>query len=271
MTHFFGAHLDLDNPLTSAKEIKKAGGNLIQLFYKKLSDNELKEFKEYIDNYNMKVVVHSSYTHNIAREWDKYSWWIENIIQELKYAYSIGAIGLVLHLGKQLDLNKSIAYNNMYTSIIYIINKTKDYPCPIFLETSTGQGSEMCYRLEDLAYFYKKFSNNNKEIKKRVKLCIDSCHIFSAGYDLREKHNVNDYLEAFEELIGLRYIALIHLNDCKVNIGEQKDRHDNIGKGYIGIKGLTYFYKYFKKLGVPVILETPSYGYRIEIKLLMNS
>ncbi|MCJ7637963.1 MAG: deoxyribonuclease IV, partial [Nitrososphaeraceae archaeon] len=220
----------------------------------------------------MKVVVHSAYIHNIAREWDDYSWWIQNIILEIKYAYECEALGIVLHLGKQLDLSTSEAYNNMYSSLVYIVNQTKKYPVTIFLETSTGQGSEMCYRLEDLAYFYKKFSHNpNKELKERIKLCIDTCHIFSAGYDLREKHNIDDYLEAFEELIGIRYIGLIHLNDCKVNIGEQRDRHNNIGKGYIGLRGLKYFYDYFKKLNVPIVLETPDYGYRTEIKLLKNN
>lgn len=279
MTHYFGAHFDLDNLIDSAKEIKESGGNLIQIFLtvpgtikaKKRSEKELNEFKEYINNNKMKVVIHSSYTHNIARDFDKYSWWIQNIIQEIKYAFKISAIGIVLHLGKQLDMLTNVAYNNMYTSLIYIINETKDYNIPIFLETSSGQGSELCYRLEDLAYFYKKFSNNpKKEIRDRVKLCIDSCHIFSAGYDLRKRNNINDYLEAFEELIGLRYIGLIHLNDCKVRLGEQKDRHANIGTGYIGIKGLTYFYNYFKKLNVPIVLETPNYGYRTEIKLLLK-
>ena len=280
MEHYFGAHLDNNNLIESAKSIKNAEGNIVQIFLtmpgnsktESRSEKELLDYKQYLIDNNMKVVVHSSYMHNIAREWDEYSWWIKNLETEIKYCYMIEAIGLVLHFGKQLDLSIEEAYNNMYTSLLYIHNKTIEYSVPILLETSTGQGSETCYRLEELARFFRKLSQNeNKIIKNRFTLCIDTCHIFSAGYDIRTKKGIKLYVEAFEELIGLRYIALIHLNDCKVKMGEQKDRHDNIGKGYIGLKGLTYFYHYFKKLNVPIILETPDAGYRREIRLLKNT
>lgn len=278
IAHYFGAHYDSDNLIESAQRIKNAGGNLIQIFLtlpgnsetKKRSEDELNKFNEYLITNNMKVVVHSSYMHNVARKWDEYSWWIKNLETEIQYCYKINAIGLVLHFGKQLDLTIEEAYNNMYTSLLFIHSKTINYKnIKIFLETSTGQGSELCYRLEDLSYFFKKFSKNeNKDIKDRFRICIDTCHIFSAGYNIKTKNDIKRYLEAFEELVGLRYVGLIHLNDCKVNIGEQKDRHDNIGKGYIGFEGLKCLYKYFKKLNVPIILETPDSGYRMEIKLL---
>lgn len=209
----------------------------------------------------------------MAREWDNHSWWIKNIQLEMKYADMLGAFGLVLHFGKKLDLSTQEGYNNMYTSIVHIHTQTYKYKhIKIILETSTGQGSEMCYKLEDLAYFYSKFSKSpNKEIRDRVKLCIDTCHIFSAGYDIRTKDNVKLYLETFEEMIGLRHVHLIHLNDCKVELGDQKDRHENIGNGKVGFIGLKQFFKYFRKLNVPIVLETPGFGYMKEINMLMNS
>lgn len=278
MEHYFGAHQDSENLIDSAKRIKEAGGNIVQIFLTipgttkaaKRNKEELNAFKNYLEENNMKVVVHSSYIHNMAREWDEYSWWIINLQAEIKYAHEIGAIGIVLHVGKQLDLSIEQAYNNMYSSLVYIHNKTIEYKdIIIMLETPTGQGSQLCYRIEDFAYFYKKLSKNiNKEIKDRFKICVDTCHIFASGYDIRNKHKIKAYLEAFEELIGLKYIKLIHLNDSKVQLGEQKDRHNNIGKGYIGLEGLEYFYEYFKRLGIPIVLETPDYGYKTEIKLL---
>lgn len=278
MEHYFGAHYDSNNLIESAERIKNAGGNLIQIFVtlpgntkiEEKSNKELLEFKNFLIQNNMKVVIHSSYIHNIARDWDEYSWWLKNLEIEIKYAHMIGGIGVVLHFGKQLDLSIEEAYNNMYTSLLYIHNKTLQYKdILILLETSTGQGSETCYKLEDLSYFYKKFSRNeNKEIKNRIKLCVDSCHIFAAGYNLKTKKDVKIYLEAFEELIGLHHVKLIHLNDCKVDVGGQRDRHDNIGNGHIGFDGLKYFYDYFKKLNVPIVLETPNNGYMMEIKLL---
>lgn len=280
MEHYYGAHIDSFNLTDGANEIKKYGGNILQIFLTlpgeqktvERSKTELENFKKLLESNNMKVVVHSSYMHNMARDWDNYSWWLKNLEIEIKYAHIIGAIGLVLHFGKKLELSKEEAYNNMYTSLLYIHNKTKEYnDIIILLETSTGQGSEVCFKIEELAHFYRKFSKNeNKEIRERFKLCIDSCHIFSAGYNLKTKKDVKLFLEAFEELIGLRYVKLIHLNDCKVDVGGQKDRHENIGKGYIGLEGLKYFFKYFQKLRIPTILETPNAGYRTEIKLLTN-
>lgn len=278
MTHYFGAHYDSHNLVNSAERIKDSGGNLIQIFLtlpgntktEKKSNLELNEFKKYLEENDMRVVVHSSYMHNVAQGWDEYSWWLKNLEMEIKYCHMINAIGLVLHFGKQLDLSIEEAYNNMYTSLLYIHNKTIQYKnVKIFLETSTGQGSELCYKMEDLAHFFRKFSKNpNKDICNRFRLCVDTCHIFAAGYNIKTKKDIKLYLEAFEELIGLRYIGIIHLNDCKVDLGGQKDRHNNIGKGYIGLDGLKVFYKYFRDLRVPIVLETPNNGYKTEIKLL---
>lgn len=282
MTFYFGSHNKVaDGLINAAKEIKEAQGNFMQIFLSipttqealnKEKDNLL-AFKKFLIDNDMKVVVHSNYTHNLARSWDKYSWWLTNIEIEIEYAHLIGAIGVVIHFGKALDLSIEEAYNNMYSSLIYIHNKTSMYKdVRIILETSTGQGSEICYKLEDLTHFYRKFiKNHNKELRDRIRLCIDSCHIFSAGYNLKTKTAVRLYVEAFEEMIGLRYIYLIHLNDCKVDVGCQKDRHENIGEGYIGLKGLQYFFKFFRKLNVPIVLETPGDGFKKEIPMLLKS
>lgn len=276
---YFGAHIGSESLIDSAEQVRVAGGNLVQIFLtkpdkKKADDNENEfiKFKDYLQRHDMKLIVHSSYVHNIAKDWDPYSWWIKNLELEIRYAHQLGAYAIVLHLGKQLELSLQTAYNNSFSSLIYLHNRTKT-DCgnlKILLETSTGQGTEMCYKLEDLAYFYKKFSRD-KEFKNRIQLCIDTCHIFSAGYCLRSENEVKMFLETFEELIGLRYVALIHLNDCKVPCGGQRDRHEEIGKGYIGIIGLKTFFEYFRKLKVPVVLETPYDSFMKEIPVLLGS
>lgn len=279
MTIYFGAHIGVSKSLLNdVKHLKESGGNLLQIMltvqgYKLIDEDKasiLLKLKEYVDKNNMKIVIHSSYTHNLAREWDNHSWWIKAMELEIKYAHMLGAIGLVVHFGKSLDIPISQAYNNMYTSIIHLHNITKEYKSvKILLETSTGQGSEMCYKLEDLAHFYRKFSgNNNSEIKNRVKLCIDTCHIFAAGYNVITPDDIKRYLEEFDELIGIKYVQLIHLNDSKAGLGEKLDRHENIGKGKIGYGGLKYIFDYFTKLDIPIILETPGCNYAKEIKLL---
>ncbi len=277
----FGTHVNYyANLIDVAKKVKSVGGNLMQIFLsrpdssKTLNNlNQFPELKKYMEEHNMIVVIHSSYVHNIAQNWDPYSWWVKSLELELMYAHRIGAIGLVLHFGKYMDLSKEEAFNNMYSSLVYVHNRTKKYKeVKILLETSAGQGTELCYRLEELAKFYKKFSkNDNKELRERIKICIDTCHVFAAGYNLKTETDIKLFLEAFDELIGLKNVHLIHLNDSVVDVGCQKDRHANIGEGFIGLDGLRYFFNYFRKLGVPIVLETPSSGYKTEIPLLLES
>lgn len=277
---YFGTHINsYKNLIDAVEKIKSVGGNLIQIFLSKpdksldMEKDQMLKFKQYLKKNNIMIIIHSSYTHNIASDWDKHSWWIKNLELELFYAHKLGASALVLHLGKYLELSQEEAFNNMYTCLVYIHNRTKEYKnIKILLETSSGQGTEMCYRLEELSRFFKKFSkNDNKELKDRIKLCVDTCHIFAAGYNLKTETDVKLYLEAFNELIGINNIYLIHLNDSVVDVGCRRDRHENIGKGFIGLDGLTYFFNYFKRLKVPIVLETPSAGYIYEIPLLLNS
>lgn len=279
MTFYFGAHVSIANGMVNAaEEIYMAGGNLLQIFLtsprqrkvSKKSEPERMAFVKYTRDHDIKVVVHSSYLVNIAKNWDEHSWWLKNLELEIEYADKIGAFGLVIHFGKQLELTNIEAYNNMYTSIIHILNKTSKHKnVQLLLETTSGQGTEMCYKLEDLAYFYNKFKKlNNKEIINRVRLCVDTCHIFAAGYNIATKDDVKKYLKSFEKLIGLKYISLVHLNDSKCALGCRKDRHQNIGEGQINKLGLIHFYKYFKKLNIPIVLETPNKGYLTEIKML---
>ena len=254
--HYFGAHISSpDNMLEGAKLVKKHGGNLVQVFLTRpgqqsiatKNEEEIDNFKKYIKENEMKVVVHSSYIHNFCKNWDSYSWWIVNFENEIELSSKLGAFGIVLHFGSQLNLSIEEAYNNMFSSLIYIHNKTDKFKnVKIFLETPAGQGTQICWKIEDLSYFYKKFKRStNKELKDRIKLCIDSCHIFSAGHDIRNETLIKLYLESFEELIGLSNVGLIHLNDSKIDLGGRVDRHENIGQGFIGQEPLKIFFNYY--------------------------
>ena len=264
-----GGHIPRDNIKRGIKEVREAGGDIVQIFLtphlSRVTEWDLD--LDIFQKNKMGVVVHSSYMHNIARDWDSHSWWIRNIIDELELCQKIGSVGLVLHFGKQKELSMTQAYNNMFTSLVHIVKKTKGNKVPILLETAAGEGTQLCYKLDDLAYFYKKISRH-PTLSERIKLCLDSCHIFTAGYPLNTKEQVKLYLESFDELIGFHHVGLIHLNDCKVPVGSRRDRHENIDKGYIGALGLRLFFKFFNKRGVPVILETPYGDFKREFKLL---
>ncbi len=263
-----------DNGLIhAAKKIQKYNGNGMQFFItpeiKKMEQHKLSDFKKYVEDNKMFVVIHSMYTHNIAQNWDEYSWTMKSMEIEMSYADKLGANFFIVHFGKSMDLDIEIAYNNMYTFLLTFHNKTKHIPTKILLETTAGQGTEMCHRLEDLAYFYKKISKSvNKEFRKRIKLCIDTCHLFAAGYDLRGEKKIKLFLETFNELIGLQHIKLVHFNDSKLDLGSRKDRHENIGTGYIGLESLNILHDIFANMNIPMILETPNNGYKTEIRLL---
>jgi len=220
---------------------------------------------------NKIIVVHSSYTINIARDWNEDSHWILQLIDEIKYAHSVNAFGIVIHMGKSLDLTKKHALNNMYSCLLYINKETENLNVQIILETPSGQGTEMCSQLEDFAYFFKKFIRHpNKKISDRFKVCVDTCHIFAAGYNIKQESIFYSYMEAFEELIGTHYIGLIHFNDSKGELCSNVDRHANIGKGNIGIESMKHIYKKLRTLGVPIILETPYEYIHHDIQILIE-
>ena len=156
---YFGSHIDVSKGLLKeAKKVLKFGGNMVQLFlttpgHRKVSKKaeiELKELINFLQENKMKCVVHASYILNLARDWNYHSWWLKNLRLELEYANKINAIGVVVHFGHQMNLSKKKAMENMYTSLIEVINKTNNLKTKIILETSSGQGSEMCYDLEDI-------------------------------------------------------------------------------------------------------------------------
>ena len=263
MSNLFGAHInsELTNITLETQKLQRFHCNLVQLFVQPLSTKNkvyYEGFRLHLKNNKLHCVVHASYTINLAKQWDSYTPHVQAFINEIETASFIGAFGIVVHMGKQLDLSLQDAYNNMFTSLIYVHNKTKHTNVKILLETSTGQGSELCYKLEDLAYFYNKFAKHKLSgVSERFKLCLDTCHIFAAGYDLRNKKLVKAYIESFDSLIGLQYVSLIHLNDSRNDLESHVDRHENLGDGYIGSEGLKAWVSYFKKLGVPFVLETP--------------
>jgi len=243
--------------------------NAIQIMNPKFNKKESKEIRKILFNSKIFMVVHTPYTINIANNWDKYSPHIFSLTEEIKKADTMGAIGVVVHLGKRKELTIEEAYNNMLTSLLFVHTETKYYKnIKIFLETTAGQGTELCSSLEDLAYFYHKIPNN---IKTRIQICLDTCHLFSAGYDLRTKENIKLFLDTFEELIGLRYVGLIHLNDSSTDLGSNKDRHAIINEGYIKANALKLISNFFIKMGIIVILETPSENIGNDIKLISKN
>lgn len=267
----YGLHIDstpnnLINQIQNYKELK-----CIQLFINinKKHKDKYNELKKLTEKYKINLIIHASYTINIAQKWDEYSWWIQQLLLEINLANEIGAKLIVLHLGKSLDLDLNVAINNMYSALLYIAHKIVHIPIKILLETSSGQGSEMCIKLEDLSNFINKLlKHKNKKISDKFGICIDTCHIFSAGYDINTKETVLNYLKEFDKYIGITNIKLFHLNNSKTKLGSNVDRHDNLEKGNIKLEGLKEIIKFGFKLDIPIILETPDEFIKDDLYLL---
>lgn len=257
-----GIHID-DLTIDNINNAYNNNIKLLQFFVnplqKKIDNDHIKSIIKLTDQYKIRLLIHSSYSINIAKPWSTNDWGYNVILQEIKLCSELNGIGVIVHMGKKLKLSTSEAINNMYTFLLAIHRESSNYNnIKIILETPAGQGSELCYKLEDLAHFTNKFFKHvNPDIKNRFGICVDTCHIFAAGYDISSSKGISKYFENFNELIGIDKIKLVHINDSKNEVGSKKDRHENLDKGFIGKNNILDIVRFFGKLMVPMILETP--------------
>jgi len=278
MIYYYGAHMSIKNSIISSiRDINKLGGNFLQIFIsnprgkgspKKSIIDDSEKINSELKNLDIKIVIHLPYIINIGQQFNKNNWWIKMIIEQLYVSEQINSLGCVIHTGKYTKNTIDDGLNNMYKSLIHVIEylKKNNMRTKIILETSTGQGTELLSNLDEFADFYNKFTDDEKNY---LKICIDTCHIFVAGYDIRTKNNVKIFFKYFEKIIGIKNVILVHLNDSKKKCGSCVDRHENIGNGFIGNAGLKEFIRLSFFYHLPIILETPdSNNFINEIQLI---
>lgn len=209
------------------------------------------------------LVVHAPYIINLANP-KNYDFNVSFLKEEIKRCEMLGIKRLVLHPGSHVGLGIEEGINNIAKSLNDVLDKsTSVYIC---LETMAGKGSEVGSKFEELKQIIDKV-----KLKDKVKVCIDTCHMNDAGYDISKFDQV---LEEFDNIIGIENILVAHINDSKNLINTHKDRHENIGYGTIGFDNLLSVIYNEKLKNVPKILETPyvdSYPpYKFEIEEIMN-
>ena len=225
--------------------IYKSNKKIFQIFINEKISND-KKFINHIKNNDIIIIVHVSYSINLSKNWSPNSSHILQLINEIKYAHKIGSPYIVIHTGKQMDKPLSVAINNMYSSLLHILSYTKNVK--ILLETPSGQGTETLTDIKDFCNFVKKFND-------KIGICIDTCHIFVAGNDIRTQKNINNFFEIIDKTVGINKVKLCHLNDSKNKLGSRIDRHEKIGKGYIGQSSLNQIIKFLEFIDVPMINE----------------
>ncbi len=199
-----------------------------------------------------KVICHAPYIINLANNLDekKYAFSIHFLSEEIKRCEEMGISYIVLHPGSSVGIPREIALNN----VVYALNKVleNNSSVTILLETMAGKGTELGCNLDEIKYLI-----DNVVKKDNIGVCLDTCHLNDAGYDMTD---FDTFLQQFDTMIGISYIKCIHVNDSKNPVNSHKDRHANIGYGFIGFSSLLKIIMNEKLREVPKILETPYIG-----------
>lgn len=192
------------------------------------------------------VVVHAPYIINLANI-NNLDFNVHFLKEEIKRVESLGFTKLVLHPGSHVGVGIEQGIQNIAESLNLAMSH--DQKVDICLETMAGKGTEIASRFEEIQSIIEKC-----QYREHLKVCLDTCHINDAGYDISEFDHV---LKKFDEIIGINKLACLHINDSKNVIGAHKDRHENIGYGTIGFENLLHVIYHPLLENIPKILETP--------------
>jgi deoxyribonuclease IV len=198
------------------------------------------------------VLAHDSYLINLASpDPDLYQKSIDAFTEEMKRANFLGIPHLVMHPGAHMGSGTEAGVAKVAQALLQALDIVEP-PIGILIENTAGQGSSLGWRFEQLAAILEQVGNSD-----RVGVCLDTCHAFAAGYDLRTEKGYEETLQEFDRLIGIEKIRAFHVNDSKKDLGSRVDRHFHIGKGFIGLEAFRFLVNDQRFAAIPKILETP--------------
>lgn len=259
-----GAHVTiaggLPNAIFKAKEI---GAECIQIFPAppqmwKVPDRPAKEIQEFNELRKKSkidpVVIHSIYLINLASEKNTVFWGsVGSLVKTMELAEKIKALGVIFHVGSGKEKKFNEVLDKVAKGIKEILKKSPKNTF-LIIENSAGAGNLIGRNFDEIAEMIKA-SNENK----RIKICLDTQHIFASGYDLRDQKSVDKLFSEFDKKIGLERLIAIHVNDSKSDLGSNIDRHENIGEGKIGLDGIRAFLGHKAVSKLPIFIETPGF------------
>ncbi|HRT37120.1 MAG TPA: deoxyribonuclease IV [Caldisericia bacterium] len=256
-----GAHVSIAGGVKNAPlNGEKIGCEAIQIFTKNqrqwsAKPYEKDEIEEYFNNLNKvkikKVVAHTSYLINLASPTEEiFEKSIDALIDDLERCNSLNIPFTIIHPGSHLGEGVEKGIERIIIGIERVFEKVKRGA--IALETVAGQGSNIGFKFEQL----KKIMEGVKE-KDRIFVCFDTAHAFEAGYDIKTQNGFKKVLDEFDKIIGIEKLCAFHLNDSKTPLGSNVDRHENIGKGFLGLEPFKFLVNNEKFKNHPMILETP--------------
>ncbi len=260
---FVGAHTSASGGVFNAiKNAEAIGAQAFALFTKNqrqwkakdLDTETIDTFKRMLDESGIlpkHVLPHDSYLINLGHpEDEKREKSLDAFIDEVERCMQLGLDRLNFHPGSHLrKIDEDVCLDRIAEAMNITLDKTEGVS--LVLENTAGQGSNLGWKFEHLAHIIDKV-----EDKSRVGVCIDTCHMFTAGYDIRTKEAYDITMAQFENIVGFKYLMGMHLNDSKPDLGSHVDRHDCIGKGKIGLEAFRYIMNDKRMDDIPLILET---------------
>jgi deoxyribonuclease-4 len=263
LEQLLGAHTSINGGVSTAVVLaEKLGFTAIQIFTKnnnrwyakELGEKEIETYKTRLKASNIKfVVAHDSYLINLcAKDTEMLNKSKDSFLDELKRCELLEIPHLNFHPGAHLGLGEDEGIKLIAESLNVIHSSTPGYKVTSMIETTAGQGSSVGYKFEHLRKIIDLVDEKN-----RMTVCIDTAHIFAAGYDIKNASKYKQVMNEFDNIIGLDRLKCIHMNDSKKILGSRVDRHENIGKGFIGIEGFINIMNDKRIEHIPKILETP--------------
>lgn len=249
---FLGSIKEAENYNASALMVYTgAPQNTIRKSLDRLKVIEALDYMKQIGFDPKNVVVHAPYIMNLANpSEEKRAFAISFLTEEIKRSAYMHATQIVLHPGSAVGKDREQAIQWIAQGLNQVISNTKDLNVKIALETMAGKGNEVGKTFEEL-----KAIIDLVDDKSRLSVCFDTCHTHDAGYDI--KGDFKGVIKHFDDVVGKEYISVFHINDSKNEKGASKDRHENIGFGYIGFDALLEVVYHRDFQDIPKILETP--------------
>jgi len=273
-----GGHMSISDGFGAVPEkAKKLTANCAQIFSKnqmqwKAKPIDLEEAEKFKDNSAKfklaETVIHDSYLINLATPDKKLlSLSREAFLEEVVRARHLGIRYLIFHPGSHMGSGEQVGLKRIADSMNWVRREFGSGDVQLILENTAGQGNVMGRSFEQLSAIIGQLDD-----QKNVGVCFDTCHGYAAGYDVKTPAGFNKTFDMFEEVVGIEYLKAVHLNDSKGKQGSNLDRHEQIGKGFIGLEGFRNFMNDHRFSDIPMILETPKgeKGYRQELKTLRS-
>ena len=258
-----GAHMSIAGGLPNAvRRGVAAGCGVVQIFVKnqlrwagrRLDDGEALEFRRELAASGMRAAcAHANYLINLATPAaSERTRALDALLDDLERAERLGLPFVVLHPGSHRGAGAQEGLDRLIAALDEVARRTEGWSVRVALENTAGAGHVLGSRAEELGAIFARVRR-----PERLALCLDTCHLFAAGYDIRTPRRFAAVLAEFDRAVGLGRLAAFHLNDSKAGLGSKLDRHENIGAGRIGLAAFRFLLDHPRLGALPMILETP--------------